>query len=134
MTQTIICVGRVIVPAKGPIRVRDCRFGVSPVNYPDPDPDRGQHVFIMEKFLYLLLFRYMFGNSASYLFEMTVLISLEVIQTQTRIGAGLGALSNKGPMRGNIYALRKNPKSFRFILNISRCSVSISLTRLSLLM
>ena len=23
----------------------DCRFGVSPVNYPDPDPDRGNNMY-----------------------------------------------------------------------------------------
>ena len=25
----------------------DCRFGVSPVNYPDPDPDCIPHVLVM---------------------------------------------------------------------------------------
>ena len=29
----------------------DCRFGVSPVNYPDPDPDRGQQVFPKSSFM-----------------------------------------------------------------------------------
>ena len=32
----------------------DCRFGVSPVNYPDPDPERKRTVILFDQF-YLLL-------------------------------------------------------------------------------
>ena len=97
-------IGRVIVPVKEPIR--------------------DQYVFIMEKsqsFYTFYLLIYYFGDSASYLLEMAVLISLDGILTQTRMGVGWVALPSTGPMRDQYICFMEKTRSFYkflFILNI----------------
>ena len=54
----------------------------------------------------------MFGDSASYLLEITVLISLEDILTQPRMGVGWVALPSKGPMRGQYICFMEKSQSF----------------------
>ena len=65
-----------------------------------------------------------------------MLICLEGILTQARMGVGCVALPSKGPMRGQYIFFMENLKvfiSFLFILNTSGGSVPISLTWLRLL-
>ena len=54
----------------------------------------------------------MFGDSASYLLEITVRISLEDIVTQPRMGVGWVALPSKGPMRGQYICFMEKSQSF----------------------
>ena len=60
-------------------------------------------------YFFQLLF---FGDSASNLLEMTVLISLKGFLTQTRMGVGWVALPSKGPMRGHYICFMENSQTF----------------------
>ena len=46
--------------------VNDCRFGVSPVIYPDPDPERSQ--FLHYKYFLFLIYNRIIENVFVYLF------------------------------------------------------------------
>ena len=59
------------------------------------------------------------GDSASYFFAMTILISLKGTLAQTRMWVGRVTLPSKGPMRGqNVLLMAKSQVFDRFYISL----------------
>ena len=107
------------------------RMGVGRVIFPAKGPMRGQYILIMAKSqsVYTFYF-YIYYSRDSYFLEMVMLISLEGSLTQTKMGVGRVTLPSKGPARSQYICLMGKSQSFvgfLFLINISGESVSISL-------